>query len=93
MAPKTYIPPHKQAQLKFSGKRGKQNRISSSHKKPPATPKRDRPSHPDETQQEAVCDLDPSFINPDGSINFWAAMSGPRLSESDSETDNPSEDK
>jgi len=93
MAPKIYVPPHKQAQLKFSGKRGKQNRIPASHKQPP-TPKRDRPTHPDETQQEASCDLDPAYVNPDGSINYWATMSGSALTPIPSpETDNQSECK
>lgn len=93
MAPKIYVPPHKQAQLKFSGKRSKQNRIPASYKKPP-TPKRDRPSHPDEAQQEASCDLNPAYVNPDGSINYWAAMSGPSSAPAPNpETDDQSEDK
>lgn len=34
----------------------------------------ERSTHPDEGQKQAASELDPSFVNPDGSINFWATL-------------------
>ncbi|MDF1496683.1 MAG: hypothetical protein P1P90_01315 [Patescibacteria group bacterium] len=74
MAKNVYVPPRRNVKIKS----GQNARITSSHQKPyrkDGKPAHERTIHPDEAQQEAATELNPAFVNPDGSINFWAGIS------------------
>ena len=89
MAKKIFVPPRKNIRIKTGGKA----RLSSSHRKPPPKSNgqvRQDPS-PEEGQQEAVSQLDPVYVNPDGSIRYFAMVQAtptPDPDADDQETDN-----
>jgi hypothetical protein len=73
MGNKVYVPPKRNVRIKTKSRA----RISSSHQRPynkDTKPAQNRATHPDEAQQEAAAELNPAYVNPDGSINFWATL-------------------
>ncbi len=90
MGNKIYIPPKRNIRITTSNK----PHIPSSHQKPYHENDelvRERTVHPYEAQREAAAELNPAFVNPDGSINFWAGIM--TAQEPASYTDDDPEDK
>lgn len=72
MGKKIYVPPKKPRLKSGGGWRMAANQHNSLRRNKQAPDERN--VHPDEGQQQAASELDPSFVNPDGSINFWATL-------------------
>lgn len=80
-------PPNKSRKPVILSRGKKAPRITSSHRGVPTPSKLRKDPSPDEAQQEAVAEVNPAFVNPDGSVNFWATLN------TDSAKDNSTDDE
>lgn len=85
-----FIKPRKAINLKG----GSPPKIKSNNSRPvmqrSGTPSHHRSVTPDEGQEDAVS-IDPIYVLPDGSINYWAGITS--ITESDSTSDKKTEDE